>query len=122
VLKDILRNSLMDSARAGRPATYKQLAGQLALEPPNTIRRVADALEQLIDEDAAAGRPLIAALAISKTRSGMPAPGFFLKVASLGLFAGDIDGPEARAFHARELERALSFYGRTTGFTEMQRY
>ena len=45
MLKDILRDNLMDSARAGRPATYRQLAVQLALEPPHTIRRVADALE-----------------------------------------------------------------------------
>ena len=113
MLKDILRQSLIDCARTGHPATYKQLADRLALAPPNTIRCIAEALEELIDEDAAAGRPLIAALAISKTSSGMPAAGFFINVASLGLFTGGATGPEAGAFHARELERALSFYGRS---------
>ena len=55
MLKDILRQKLLDNARTGCPATYKQLADQLGLAPPNTTRRIAEALEGLVDEDAAAG-------------------------------------------------------------------
>jgi hypothetical protein len=36
-----------------------------------------EALERLLEEDAAVDRPFIAALAISKTRGGLPGPGFF---------------------------------------------
>ena len=115
MLKERLRYQLIEQARMGCPATYRELAEGLALTPPNTIRRVAEALEELVDEDAAAGRPLLAALAISKTRPGMPAPGFFRKVGTLGLFTGEPNGREAIAFHARELRRALLFYGRLYG-------
>ena len=43
-------------------------------------------------------------------RTGIPARGFFLAAEALGVFAGDPTGPEARAFHAFELQRVLSFY------------
>jgi hypothetical protein len=68
-------------------------------------------LEQLMDKDAAAGRPLLAAFAVSKARPGLPARGFFLKAQALGLFSGDPEGREALEFHAQELRRALRFYG-----------
>jgi hypothetical protein len=42
---------------------------------------------------------------------GIPARGFFLAGQRLGIFSGDPSGPEARAFHALELQRAFSFYG-----------
>jgi hypothetical protein len=44
-------------------------------------------------------------------RPGIPGRGFFLAAKVLGVFSGDPTGPEARAFHANELQRALSFYG-----------
>ena len=110
-LKDDLREELLGRARAGLPATYKELADRLALSPPRTIHRLAGALEQLMDEDLAAGRPLLAAFAVGKARSGVPARGFFLKARALGLFSGDPEGREALEFHARELRRALRFYG-----------
>jgi hypothetical protein len=110
-LKDDLRDELLERARTGLPATYKGLADRLALAPPHTIHRITEALEQLMDEDAAAGRPLLAACAVSKARSGVPARGFFLKARALGLFSGDPEGREALEFHARELRRALRFHG-----------
>ena len=121
MLKDCLRQQLTEQAQRGCPATYKELADRLGLAPPNTIHRVAEALEELAEEDAAAGRPLLAALAISKVRPGMPAPGFFHKAETLGLFNGDPTGPEAFAFHARELRRALSFYGSSHRDTQTSR-
>ena len=59
-----------------------------------------EALEHLMAEDAATARPFIAAIAISKARNGLPAPGFFDCARRLGRFAGDAAGLEACAFHA----------------------
>ena len=58
------------------------------------------ALERLMEEDAAADRPFIAALAISRARGGLPAPGFFDCARRLGRFAGDPEGQDAWSFHA----------------------
>lgn len=111
MLKDGLRRALIDQARSGTPTTYKELADRLGLEPPQTIRRVGDAIETLLEEDVAAGRPLLAALCVSKLLPGIPSRGFFLKAEALGLFSGDPASAEARAFHADELRRALAYYG-----------
>jgi hypothetical protein len=49
MLKDRLRQALIDQAKIGSPTTYRELAIRLALKPPNTIRRVAEALEVLLE-------------------------------------------------------------------------
>jgi site-specific recombinase XerD len=59
-------------------------------------------LGYLMEEDAAADRPFIAALVISKARGGLPAPGFFECARRLGRFAGDPDTQAAWSFHAAE--------------------
>src|SRR5690606_20506902 len=92
---DCLRKVLLEQARAGSLMTYRQLAERLSLRPPGTIRRVAEALEILMTEDASAGRPLVAAFCVSRLGEGLPARGFFLKARDLGLFSGDPNGPEA---------------------------
>ena len=46
--------------------TYQALAMALGLQAPGTIQRVAAALEETMREDVAAGRPMIAALVISR--------------------------------------------------------
>jgi hypothetical protein len=46
--------------------TYQELANALQILPPHSIHLVTEALERLMEEDAAADRPFIAALAISK--------------------------------------------------------
>ena len=111
MLKERLRHALIDQARTGTPTTYKELADRLGLEPPQTIHRIVEGLETLMAADVAAGRPMLAALCVSKMRPGIPARGFFLAARVLGVFSGDPTGPEARAFHAIELQRVLSFYG-----------
>jgi hypothetical protein len=108
VLDDDLRKTLTDQAKTGKTVTYAALAERLGLKPPQTIHRVAEALERLMDGDAAAGRPLLAALCTSKARPGLPGPGFFLKAQALGLFSEDLD---ERAFHAGQLRRTILFYG-----------
>ncbi len=88
--------------------TYQELANALQILPPHSIHRVTEALERLMEEDAAAGRPFIAALAISKARGGLPGPGFFDCARRLGRFAGDQDGEDARSFHTAELNAVFA--------------
>jgi hypothetical protein len=110
MLKDQIRDVLLGQARNPGLITYQELADRLGLTPPHTVRRVTHALEALMADDAAAGRPLLAALCVSRSRPGMPARGFFVTAEALGIFAGDPDSPDAGAFHMRELQRALRFY------------
>lgn len=112
MLKERLRQVLIDQARTGNPTTYKELADRLGLESSQSIHRIVEALEILMADDVAADRPMLAALCVSKMRPGIPARGFFLAAQDLGVFTGDPTGPEARAFHAIELQRVLAFYGR----------
>lgn len=108
-----LRKHLQKIAGRRVPTTYQELAKALALTPPHRIQQVTEALEQLMAEDAATDRPFIAAIAISKARGGLPAPGFFDCARRLGRFAGDAAGLEACAFHAREFSAAVAFWAAT---------
>ncbi len=105
-----LRAHLQALATRRLPITYREAAKGLLLLPPNTIHQVTEALEQLMAEDAAADRPFIAAMVISKWRDGLPAPGFFDCAARLGRFVGDATGPDARVFHATEFNAALALW------------
>ena len=40
MLKERLRQALIDQAETGNPTTYKELADRLGLEPPQTIHRI----------------------------------------------------------------------------------
>jgi hypothetical protein len=107
---DPLRSALREQAKVGAPVAYGELARRLGLQPPHSIHRLTEALERLMEEDALAGRPLLAALAASKAKRGLPGPGFFLKARQLGVFSGEADGPEADAFYAEALQRAIAYY------------
>ncbi len=109
-----LRAHLQALAALRLPITYQQAAKGLLLLPPNTIHQVTEALEQIMAEDAAADRPFIAAMVISKWRGGLPAPGFFDCAARLGRFTGDATGPDARVFHAAEFNAALALWAPTS--------
>ena len=100
------------------PITYQALAKALSLAPPNTIHQLTVALECLIEEDAAAARPLIAALVVSKARGGLPAPGFFDCARRVGRFDGDPSGPDVPAFYATEFDAAVEFWSATTKVVE----
>jgi len=106
-----LRDLLERVAARGETRTYQQVAQALGLQPPNTIHRVALALEALMDEDAAAGRPLLAAVVISRTREGQPAPGFFARARALGRHDGPDTGPRTATFHREELAAVHARYG-----------
>jgi hypothetical protein len=105
-----LRAHLQVLATLRLPIIYREAAKGLLLTPPNTIHQLTEALEELMAEDAAADRPFIAAMVISKWRGGLPAPGFFDCAARLGRFAGDATGPDARVFHATELKAVLALW------------
>ena len=98
----------LDVAKRRIPITYRELAEALQISPPHSIHRATEVLERLMEEDAAADRPFIAALVISKARGGLPAPGFFDCARRLGRFAGDPDGQDAWSFHAAELNAVFA--------------
>jgi len=64
-----------------------------------------------MEEDAAADRPFIAALVISRARGGLPAPGYFNCARRLGRFPGDPEGQDAWWFHAAELNAVFARWG-----------
>ena len=100
-----VRRLLEAAPAASLPLTYQQLAEALGLTPPGTIQRVARALEALMHEDVGQGRPMIAALVVSR-RTRLPAPGFFELAVELGCFPAD----PARHVEAyqQEYQRVLS--------------
>jgi hypothetical protein len=105
-----VRAFLEIGAKRRIPITYQELAKALQILPPHSIQQVTEALERLMQEDAAADRPFIAALVISRARGGLPAPGFFDCARRLGRFAGD---PDAWSFHAAELDAVFARWGGT---------
>jgi len=104
------REHLRRIATQAVPITYKALAEALELTPPNTLHQVTTALEHSMHEDAANGHPFIAALVISKTRGGLPAPGFFDCARRVGRFDGDPLGLETSAFYGAEFAAAVAFW------------
>lgn len=107
-----LRRELIACARAGETVTYRTLALRAGVPGPQVIHRLTGLLEETVRADHAAGRPLLAALAVSRSQNGVPGPGFFQLLAELGRYAGPDRGPEAAACHARELQAALAFWSR----------
>jgi hypothetical protein len=85
--------------------TYADLAREAGVQPPHSIHKTAEALEEILRADHATGRPLRAAVAVSAKRGGIPAPGFFQLAREIGLYFGPDSGPQAEAFHALELQR-----------------
>ncbi len=68
-------------AVAGDTITYGKLASDLGMR----IGALTQALEDLMEADAAAGQPFRAVICAARlSPDQMPAPGFFLKAAALG--------------------------------------
>ena len=100
-----LEEALADLAQARATITYGALAARLGVTGPGRIARLAEALEALMTEDAAKGRPLRAALVVSRLAGDLPAQGFFQHATALELLPPDADPTTARAFHRQQLER-----------------
>ena len=63
--------------------TYNDLAGRIDFPAPHRIHRLTELLEVTIREDHAAGLPLLAAMAVSRSQNGIPGRGFFQLLAQL---------------------------------------
>ena len=111
-LQKRLREHLKALASRRETIIYRDLAKELEVQPPKTIRQVAVALEVLMREDQATGAPFLAALVISKVRNGLPAPEFFYVARILGRFKGSDTGSDTQAYHAYEVESAWDYWGR----------
>ena len=96
---DRLRRLLEQARRDRRLLTYLQVADALELPPPHRIHRTTVLVEGLLEQDIEAGRTPIAALVVSKVRSGRPAPGFFDRAQRLGIR----DAADPDAYHERLL-------------------
>jgi len=110
-----LRGELAACAKAGETVTYRDLAWRVAFPGPHAIHRLTELLEAMVRDDHAAGRPLLAALAVSRAQrdaagNGIPGRGFFQLLKELGRYAGPDQGPEAAAQHVKELEAALAYW------------
>ena len=87
------------ACRANQTITYTELADAANVTKPQRIYKLTAWLESTMREDHAAGKPLRAALVISRNRGGIPAPGFFMICNELDLYHGAPYGPEAIQFH-----------------------
>lgn len=106
-----LHQELARSAFRGIPTPYRALLTSVATTGAEIdARLVRHTLETLMDEDAAAGRPFAMALTIVPNGVGCPPKWFFDKAQRSGRLAISADELEALAFHARELQRAISYY------------
>lgn len=105
-----LERCLRQAAAAGAPITYLALAERMAMAGPHRIHRLTLALEELVRADHAAGRPLLAALAVG--RSGSPGRGFFQLLRDLGRYQGPDQGEAAAEAHRREFAAATAHWGR----------
>ncbi|QPC92999.1 hypothetical protein [Mesorhizobium sp. INR15] len=117
-LKIRLREELLLQAQTRLPITYARLAESMVGSHATGVIR--DALEELMDDDADKGLPLVAAIAVKALEPGLPAPWFFWKAEDMGLFAGDPANLEAYAFHARQFYRAIHLHagnGQASGTT-----
>jgi hypothetical protein len=106
----VLRRLLEDQARAGQTVRYRDLARAAEVPGPHTIHKTTQALEAITRADHAAGRPLIAALAVGRGNDGLPGPGFFQLLRELGRYDGPDSGDAARQVHAREVDAAIAAY------------
>ena len=84
-----LEARLADLAALQQTITYGALARDLNIPGPGAISKLTQALEILMETDAAVGHPLRAALCAGRLAQGLPGVGFFEKAASLGYDLGD---------------------------------
>jgi hypothetical protein len=80
-----LEARLAELAATGKTMTYGALARDLQV----SVQVLAAALEATMEEDAAARRPLRAAVMEGRLAGGLPARGFFDKATALGLPVAD---------------------------------
>jgi hypothetical protein len=78
---------LDELARTGQTITYRDMAQQLGLSGPKKISQLSLILENIMSADVVDGRPLRAALVVSRVAPHMPRPGFFDHARQLGVLS-----------------------------------
>ena len=91
--------ALATAQRANQTITYAELANAAKIPNPHRIHKLTKWLENSMRMDHEAGKPLRAAMVISRNRGGLPAPGFFILCGELGLYQGAVSGQHAVHFH-----------------------
>lgn len=102
-LSDRVRAYLQSLDADKVPISYGALARALGLWMPGSVGKVTKALETTMREDAATGRPFIAARAVSRGSGNLPGKGFFELARTLS--GEPPEGESESEFHARELRR-----------------
>ena len=100
-----LRQHLETLPAGGLPVTYGQIARDLGMFVPGSIREVTNALEVTMREDAESGRPFIAARAVGRGSGKLPGRGFFELARALG--RGPRPAESEETFFHRELQESL---------------
>jgi len=101
-----LEARLAELAALRQTITYGALARDLAIPSPGAIAKLGQALEILMEKDAALGLPLRAALCAGRLANGLPAQGFFDKAQALGRFADS----DPQRFVSIERHRLFALY------------
>jgi len=114
VLRSRLRQVLVEQALAHSPITYARLAERIGFRSGRAIKTIDSALEEMMEDDVQGNRPFLAAIALESIVPGIPPEWFFRKARSAGRFDGEPKGNEAYAFHAKQLQGAIHFYGDET--------
>ncbi len=83
------RHLLDELAKVGRTITYREMAQRLGLSGPKQIARLSSILEDVMSEDVEKGRPLRAALVVSRLTPHLPRPGFFAHARRLGVLSDE---------------------------------
>jgi predicted RNA methylase len=106
-----LRANLRLVASLGATMTYHEAAGSVGLAPPHVIHSVTQLLEALMEEDAEAGHPFIAALVVSRAGDGLPATRLLRDGArGSGASRATPFTETAAAYHAAERALATAFH------------
>ena len=80
-----LAGYLDDCRQRRKTVTYLEVATAIDVTPPHRIHQLTELLEALMEHDQENQQPLRAALVVSRTRTGLPAEGFFIKAQALDL-------------------------------------
>lgn len=112
-MREILKTVLIERALDARCISYKSVADILDVRTSPIIATVTKLLEDLMDEDAIAGRPFLASLVIQKSGNALPRSGFFEKLDSLKVIDINSDNFDESHWHKNELEKLKTFYKNT---------
>ena len=114
ILTERVRLALKRRAGNGVPVGIARFANEINPRG-RKVSVIRQALDDITRADAAAGRPLLAALVLDDPNTELPPESFFGVARDNGLFSGHPRGLEAYAFHARQLRRAVSAYTHPQG-------